>query len=126
MFALVDDIEAYPKFLPWCGGTEVTLRDAARTIATVKISYLGIRTAFTTENRKEPGLISIALRDGPFKEFTGSWRFTELETDACKIDFELTYQFASRTLDLVIGPVFNKITGTFVDAFVKEADKRYG
>ncbi|WP_460536700.1 type II toxin-antitoxin system RatA family toxin [Chitinimonas naiadis] len=126
MFTLIDGVEDYPRFLPWCGDTEIHLRDEDWTIATVGIDYLGLKSSFTTENRKQPDLITMELKDGPFKSLTGAWRFVVLAEDACKVEFELDYEFASRTLEGLVGPVFSKIAGTFVDAFVKEAGRRYG
>jgi ribosome-associated toxin RatA of RatAB toxin-antitoxin module len=126
MFELVDRVEDYPRFLPWCGDTEVHLRDADWTIATVGIDYLGLKSGFTTENRKQDGVITMELKDGPFRSLTGAWRFVALAEDACKVEFELDYEFSSKALEAVVGPVFNKIAGTFIDAFVREADRRHG
>lgn len=126
MFDLVDRVEDYPRFLPWCGDTEVHVRDEDWTVASIGIDYLGLKSGFTTENRKQPGLITMELKDGPFRSLTGAWRFTALMEDACKVEFELDYEFSSKTLETLIGPVFNKIAGTFVDAFVKEAERRHG
>lgn len=126
MFDLVDTVEDYPRFLPWCGDTQVHQRDTEWTIASIGIDYLGLRSGFTTENRKEAGVIQMKLKDGPFQSLAGAWRFTPLAEDACKVEFELDYEFASKTLETMIGPVFNKIAGTFVDAFVKEAERRHG
>ena len=126
MFELVDRVEDYPRFLPWCGDTEVHLRDADWTIASVGIDYLGLKSGFTTENRKQDGLIIMELKDGPFRNLNGAWRFTALADDACKVEFELDYEFSSKALEAVIGPVFSKIASTFVDAFVREADRRHG
>ncbi|QDQ25035.1 type II toxin-antitoxin system RatA family toxin [Chitinimonas arctica] len=124
MFELVDRVEDYPRFLPWCGETRIHLRDHDWTIATIGIDYLGLKSSFTTENRKQPGLITLELKDGPFRNLTGAWRFTVLAEDACKVEFELDYEFSSRALEGLVGPVFGKIAGTFVDAFVKEAERR--
>ncbi|GLR13024.1 ubiquinone-binding protein [Chitinimonas prasina] len=126
MFDLIDRVEDYPQFLPWCGQTQIHLRDHDWTVATIGIDYLGLKSAFTTENRKQADLISMELKDGPFRALTGAWRFHALADDACKIEFELDYEFSSRTLESLVGPVFSKIAGTFVDAFVKEADRRHG
>jgi ribosome-associated toxin RatA of RatAB toxin-antitoxin module len=126
MFDLVDRVEDYPRFLPWCGDTEVHLRDHEWTIASIGIDYLGLKSGFTTENRKQAGVISMELKDGPFRSLTGAWRFTPLGDDACKVEFELDYEFASKAFETVIGPVFGKIAGTFIDAFVKEAERRHG
>lgn len=126
MFELVDRVEDYPAFLPWCGGTELKLRDASQTVATIHIAYLGIRQSFTTENAKAyPNEMRIQLRDGPFAELEGDWVFTPLGQDACKIEFRLHYVFSSRMLETVLAPVFSHITSTFVDAFVKRADEVY-
>ncbi len=126
MFELVDRVEDYPRFLPWCGDTEVHLRDEDWTIASVGIDYLGLKSGFTTENRKQDGLITMELKDGPFRNLNGAWRFVVLAEDACKVEFELDYEFSSKALEALVGPVFSKIAGTFVDAFVREADRRHG
>jgi ribosome-associated toxin RatA of RatAB toxin-antitoxin module len=126
MFELVDRVEDYPDFLPWCGGTELKLRDAQRTVATIHIAYLGIRQSFTTENHKShPNTMRITLLDGPFAELEGDWSFLPLGDDACKVGFRLQYAFSNRLLDTVLSPVFSHITDTFVDAFVRRADEVY-
>jgi ribosome-associated toxin RatA of RatAB toxin-antitoxin module len=124
MFELVDRVEDYPDFLPWCGGTELKLRDEHRTVATIHIAYMGIRQSFTTENTKtRPREMRIKLQDGPFAELEGDWSFVPLGNDACKIEFRLQYAFSSRVLETVLAPVFGHITNTFVDAFVRRADE---
>lgn len=123
MFELVDRVEDYPLFLPWCGGTTLQSRDATSTVATIHIAYMGIRQSFTTENTKEaPRLMRIRLLDGPFSKLEGDWRFIPLGDDACKIELRLDYTFSGRMLEAVLAPVFSHITNTFVDAFVKRAD----
>lgn len=127
IFALVDKVEEYPKFLPWCSGTELIHRDAATTRATISINYRGIRRSFTTENAKdEPVSMQIRLVEGPFSRLDGSWRFTRLGDRGCKIEFDLHYEFAGRLLDRLISPVFHHIASTLVDAFVKRARQTYG
>jgi len=124
MFELVDRIEDYPDFLPWCGGTELKLRDEHRTVATILIAYRGIRQSFTTENTKtHPREMRITLQDGPFSELEGDWLFSPLGEGACKIEFRLQYAFSSRMLETLLAPVFSHITNTFVDAFVHRADE---
>ena len=127
MFELVDCVENYPQFLPWCGGAEVIARTATRTAATVHINYHGIKSHFTTDNAKEaPHLMQIKLTDGPLKRMDGQWRFLPLGETACKIEFKLHYEFSNRLLEKVLGPVFGHITETFVESFVKRAQKVYG
>lgn len=126
MFELVDRVEDYPDFLPWCGGTELIQRDDERTVATIHIAYLGIRQSFTTENLKtHPREMRITLQDGPFAELEGDWTFLPLGDDACKVEFRLQYVFSSKVLETILAPVFSHITNTFVDAFVRRADEVY-
>jgi ribosome-associated toxin RatA of RatAB toxin-antitoxin module len=127
MFALVDAVEAYPEFLPWCDRTTVIYRDATRTRATINVNYHGAKQSFTTENTKDPPrVMSIRLVEGPFRVLDGEWRFTSLAEDACKIEFCLHYEFSSKLLEMLVGPVFTYIANTLVDAFVQRADKVYG
>lgn len=127
MFELVDAVEKYPEFLPWCGGSECTFRDAAVTRATLHINYRGIRQSFSTENLKTPPLLmQIGLIEGPFRTLEGSWRFTDLAGQGCKVELSLHYEFSSRLLEKLIGPVFSYIANSMVDAFVKRAQNIYG
>jgi ribosome-associated toxin RatA of RatAB toxin-antitoxin module len=127
MFALVDRVEDYPKFLPWCGGVEVKLREDHRLIAAIAINYHGIKQSFTTENvNQPPTLMKMTLLEGPFKHLDGTWVFKPLREDACKIEFDLHYEFSSRMLEQIIGPVFNMIANSFVDSFSKRAEVVYG
>ena len=127
MFDLVDRCEDYPKFLPWCGGSEVHGRDEKITRATLHINYHGIKSHFSTENEKiYPSHMLIRLTDGPFTHLDGSWDFTPLGDAACKVEFNLRYEFSSRLIEKAVGPVFNHIANTFVDSFVKRAEQIYG
>jgi ribosome-associated toxin RatA of RatAB toxin-antitoxin module len=126
MFELVDRIEDYPKFLPWCAGAHVLEAHAGGKTARLDIDYHGVRAHFTTDNANTPGaLIVVTLKDGPFKHLHGEWRFKPLSSEACKVEFDLTYEFSSGLLDHVIGPVFSHIANTFIDAFVHRAESVY-
>ena len=126
MFALVDNVAEYPQFLPWCGGTSVTVLDENKIRATVHINYHHVKQSFTTENiREKPSSIDITLLDGPFKHLDGSWHFIALSPTACKIAFRLNYEFSNKLLEKVVGPVFHYIASTFVEAFIKRAEVMY-
>ena len=126
MFELVDHCEDYPAFLPWCSQTEVKYRDAQRTVATLHINYHGIKADFSTENDKEaPFFMKINLRHGPFEHLDGCWHFKPLGETACKVEFQLHYEFASKLLEKALGPVFHHIANTFVDSFVRRASQVY-
>ena len=126
MFTLVDSVEDYPHFLPWCGGVDLLERTDETTSATLHINYHGIKQNFTTVNKKvSPISMDIALKDGPFKYLAGDWHFIALRDNACKIEFKLNYEFANTFLEKLISPVFNHIATTFVDNFVAQADRIY-
>jgi len=124
MFTLVDRVEDYPNFLPWCSKTQVIKRSEKITKATILINYHNIKQSFTTENVKIfPTKMNINLVDGPFKTLKGEWSFIEIEKDTCRIEFELQYEFSNHILDKLISPVFNMIANTFIDNFVAKANK---
>jgi ribosome-associated toxin RatA of RatAB toxin-antitoxin module len=127
MFDLVDRVEDYPKFLPWCGGVEVRERGDNKVVASVGINFHGVRQSFTTANTNTPPTsIHMSLVDGPFKTLNGVWTFKELREDACKVELDLQYEFSSRLLEQVIGPVFGMIANSMVDSFTKRAETVYG
>jgi ribosome-associated toxin RatA of RatAB toxin-antitoxin module len=127
MYALVDDIESYPRFLPWCTAAKVEERTPEGVRATMTMGMRGLRQSFTTQNENRPGdAIEMRLVEGPFRNFSASWRFSPLSAGACKIDFSLEYEFSSRTLARLLEPLFDRIANTMVDAFARRADQIYG
>lgn len=126
MFRLVDGVRDYPKFLPWCGGSTVLEEHENGKTARIDIDYHGVKAHFTTQNENAPPeSIVVTLKDGPFRRLHGEWRFRALAEDACKVEFELAYEFSTHVLERVFGPVFTHIANTFVDAFVRRAEKLY-
>ena len=127
MFALVDDVASYSKFLPWCGGSEELSRNDDEVSATVVIAHSGLNKAFTTKNRlQKDKMIEMSLVNGPFKHLHGFWRFEALAEDACKVSLDLEYEFSSRLISMVVGPVFSQIANTLVDSFCQRAEVIYG
>jgi ribosome-associated toxin RatA of RatAB toxin-antitoxin module len=127
MYALVDDVESYPQFLPWCSGAEVRPLEAHRAMATIHVNYHGLHLNFTTQNRMEDAaLIEMKLVDGPFKHLDGFWRFLPLAENACKVEFQLSYILSGKLVERLAGPVFSHIANTFVETFVKRALTLYG
>ena len=126
MFELVDRIELYPQFLPWCAATQALETRTDGKTARIDINYHGVRAHFTTDNVNRAGeSIVITLRDGPFRHLHGEWRFSPLASDACKIELALAYEFATHVLERAVGPVFSHIANTFIDAFVRRAEAIY-
>ena len=127
MFALVNDIDAYPKFLQWCSGAEVLSRTESLVEASLHISHSGLNKAFTTRNTLQADQrIEMTLVEGPFKKLHGIWLFEPLGEKGCKVSLNLEFEFSNKLLGMTLGPVFSKIANTLVDAFTQRASRVYG
>ena len=123
LFALVDDVERYPEFLPWCSGAEVLERGPGVMRARLCIDYHGLQSHIETRNEKQaPERITLGFVDGPFREFHGLWTFRALGSEGCRVDFALDYAFSNGALEKLLGPVFGHIVETLVDRFVARAE----
>jgi len=126
MYALADDIERYPDFLPWCSGAEVS-RNGENVKATLHIRYLGLSTGFTTSNTHAPhSRIDMELADGPLSSLTGGWRFSDLGDGRSRVEFDLHYTFAPGLAGALFARVFDAAFGKFVDCFMERARDCYG
>lgn len=124
-YALVEDIESYPQFLPWCAAAGVRERTGSRTVATLTLAVKGVKQSFTTANQNDPGrAIDMRLLEGPFRHFQAGWRFTPLSESACKVEFSIAYEFSSALVGRLLDPVFGRIADSTVDAFRKRAEAR--
>jgi ribosome-associated toxin RatA of RatAB toxin-antitoxin module len=130
MFQLVTDVERYPEFLPWCDRASVSDVSESGMKAEIGIAFGGVHQTFITRNEHVPGReVRIHLVDGPFSRLEGDWKFTPLGGEgqhACKVELEMSYGFDHATLATLVGPIFDKIAGSLVDAFVKRAEAVYG
>jgi ribosome-associated toxin RatA of RatAB toxin-antitoxin module len=125
MFDLVEDIERYPQFLPWCSGAKVLERTPGLTKARIDIDYRGLVTHFSTTNRKHPPHgMEMELGEGPFESFHGRWSFTPLGEEGCRVDFIVDYALSSAAMSVVLAPVFGHIVETLVDRFVARAEAK--
>jgi len=130
MYALVTDVQHYPQFLPWCDHGEVIEHREDGMVARVGMAISGLKQSFTTRNTHQPGRgVQMELLDGPFSRLDGQWQFTPLgdgSQRACKVEFTLSYGFSNAALAAIVGPVFDRIDGSLVDAFVKRAGPARG
>jgi ribosome-associated toxin RatA of RatAB toxin-antitoxin module len=131
MYDLVTGIADYPQFLPWCDRAEVLQQHADGVTAKLGLAYMGVHHAFTTRNRHVHGSsVKMHLVDGPFSRLDGTWHFRELtrskQQQACKVEFDLRYEFSSKALETVVSPVFDRVANTFVESFVRRAEDSYG
>jgi ribosome-associated toxin RatA of RatAB toxin-antitoxin module len=127
MFELVSDIDSYPRFLPWCHGARILSRDVDEVRARIEFAVAGVTRSFTTRNRHQVNkMIEMHLVDGPFSRLNGFWRFDPLGEEGSKIALFLEYDFSSRVLGMVVGPIFGQIANTLVDSFQQRAVEIYG
>lgn len=127
MFELVNNIEEYPRFLPWCRESHIVSRTEEEVEATLDITWSGIHKNFTTRNRLHPfEQIELTLVKGPFKHLGGKWTFTALGEHGCKVEMELEFEFGAGLMDRMFHPIFNHIANSLVEAFCKRAVEVYG
>ncbi len=127
MYALVADIPRYREFLNWCDAATVISEQGDTVTASIMILFKGLKKKFTTKNTMKP-YESITMKhvEGPFRNLEGVWRFTPLDEHACKIELDLHFDFDSKVVAALVGPVFSHISNTQVDAFHKRAQLIYG
>jgi ribosome-associated toxin RatA of RatAB toxin-antitoxin module len=126
MFSLVDDIESYPRFLPWCRAARVDERTAEWVQATLSVGMRGLNQTFSTRNELHPPeAMDMRLLKGPFRHFAAAWRFKPLSAQACSVEFSLEYEMAG-PLARMLEPLFDHIAETMVDAFTRRANALHG
>lgn len=126
MFDLVNDVEAYPQFLPWCGGSRILKREADFVEAELLIAKAGFHKTFSTRNYTDQGgRMTISLLNGPFSRLEGVWNFMPLREDASKISLDLEFEMSGMLANLAFGAVFNQICNTMVSSFTARAKQVY-
>ncbi len=126
MYQLVNAIENYPLFLPWCKTSKILSQNEDEIKASLLLARGGLEKSFTTCNRlQKDKMIEIRLLDGPFQHLEGFWQFETID-ESCLVTLNLEFEFAGKLLSLAFGPVFNQVANSLVDAFVKRAHTLYG
>jgi ribosome-associated toxin RatA of RatAB toxin-antitoxin module len=122
MYDIVNEVERYPEFLPWCGGVELHQVDEHSMEAAILMRAAGLDHWFRTRNRMVPGeSIEITLIDGPFSRLEGYWRFTPIDSDGCKIELMLQFEIKHSLAAAIIAPAFSRIANTMVESFCNRA-----
>lgn len=126
MYDLVNDIESYQVFVPWCVNSVIHERDDTYVRATLTFSAKGIQKSFTTINRLHPhSRMDLALAEGPFKKLSGAWVFAEKADGHSEVRLDLEYELAAGIVAMMFGPFFTQIASSLVDAFVRRAHTVY-
>ncbi len=128
MFDLVNDVESYPSFLPWCRDSKIISKQEDEMIASLDLAKGGIHHVFSTRNRVIAGeSIEISLVDGPFRHLEGHWQFKTIgDNQGCRVQLDMDFEFSNRLISMALGPIFTQISGSLVDAFCKRAQEIYG
>lgn len=127
MYELVADVAAYQDFLPWCSSSRLISSSDTEICGEIEVSRAGITQKFSTCNPIVPGeKMLLKLRDGPFRKLEGTWLFTALGDNACKVSLQLEFEFSGKLINAAFGKVFSSIANELVDAFCKRADEVYG
>ena len=124
LFALINDIESYPQFLPWCTHARVEARSPTQIVATIGVRQGALRGEFTTRNTLDPvRSVSMQLVSGPFRTLEGEWLLTPIES-GCRVELTMRFAFSNRLSALLFEPLFAETIGSLVDAFVARARAR--
>lgn len=128
MFDLVNDVEAYPSFLPWCRDSKIISKTDDEISASLELAKGGVHHVFSTRNKLVHGQsIDIKLIDGPFQHLEGHWQFGMIgDNQGCRIQLDMDFEFSNRLISMALGPIFTQISGSLVDAFCKRAQEIYG
>ena len=128
MYDLVNDIAAYPQFLPWCVASKVLDVSEREISAMLDVRKGMLKYQFSTQNTLTPNAaIDMHLIDGPFKHLEGHWKFDMIgDNQGCRVSLEMDFEFSNRLLSTSLGPIFSQITGSMVDAFCQRAQAIYG
>ena len=128
MFDLVNDVETYPSFLPWCRSSTIISKTEDTVEASLDLAKGGIHHVFSTRNKLVHGKsIDISLIDGPFQHLEGHWQFAMIgDNQGCRIQLDMDFEFSNRLVSMALGPIFTQISGSLVEAFCNRAQEIYG
>src|ERR1700704_6334560 len=122
VYGLINDIERYPQFVPWCTAARVEARTDREVVATLNIKRGPLRAEFTTRNLLEPdSRVLMQFVSGPFRVLEGLWTLTALGELGCRVELEMRFEFANRVAGTLFEPLFENTAASLVDAFVKRA-----
>jgi len=127
MYDLVNDVQAYPSYVPMCSEVKLFYKNATGLKAKLTLAKGKIKLSFTTENTLEEGRsVHMKLVEGPFKQLRGAWRFDPLPSGGCETSFRLDYEFANALLSMAFGGFLKEVAESMVEAFCAQAARKYG
>lgn len=122
VFALINDIESYPQFLPWCTHARIVSRSPTELIATIGVRQGALQGEFTTRNTLDPDrAVHMQLVSGPFRSLEGHWVLTPVQADGSRVDLTMRFAFKNALTAALFERPFAATVGSLVDAFVARA-----
>ncbi|MGO9803865.1 MAG: type II toxin-antitoxin system RatA family toxin [Steroidobacteraceae bacterium] len=122
LFELINDIESYPQFLPWCTHARVATRTPQEIVATIGVRQGALHGEFTTRNALEADRsIRMQLVSGPFRALEGQWLLTPVDGSGCRVDLSVRFAFRNALTGLLFETKFAATIASLVDAFVARA-----
>ena len=126
MYDLVNGVEDYPAFIPWCCASSSEQLSEYEKKASLSFARGAIKTSFTTKNTLFPNeKIEMELLDGPFRHLYGIWTFNDIESSGSRVELDLEFELSNRIFKLTLEKLFNQISDRLVTAFVKRAEQIY-
>ena len=123
MFDLVDDIDRYEEFLPWCKQSRIVGRSDECVRGELVVAAAGMRETLVTVNRGVRGeSIDLELLEGPLKNFRGGWTFHAIGTVGCRVNLDVSFEFKSRLMGFAAASLLDSVADRLVDAFVARAE----
>lgn len=127
MYELVNDVAAYPEFLPWCRSAQILQCSRDEMLASIEVVASGVSKSFTTRNELVPyQKIDMELVNGPFKNFSSIWQFDMIDQEHCRVTLDMSFQFSNRLMAILLEKVFNRAAQKMTDAFSQRANELYG
>lgn len=127
MYALVEDVERYPEFLPWCTGSALHEKNDSELRASIDLGLGELKARFSTRNELQPpGRMTMELEDGLFRTLHGCWEFAQLGEAGCEVRLQVEFEFEGTVHNILFGAAFEKVCNELIDAFVKRAAALYG
>jgi coenzyme Q-binding protein COQ10 len=127
MFNLVADLQSYPRFVPNCSAMDVRPQPDGSQLARMTVQFGPFTQSYTSRVIADPKAMTISAKssDGPFSYLDSTWSF-EPEGEGTRIRFDIDFKIANPLLAAAAEPAFASKQDEIIDAFVDEAERRYG
>lgn len=130
LHALVSDVAAYPRFLPWIKATRLSQErptpNGRYFVGEAIVGYKGFRAQFSTHVQIDTVAQTVAtqLIKGPFRTLSCLWEFRP-SVSGTLVGLTLEFEFSEPFLSALLASNMDKAVSKLIKAFTEEAQKRY-